>query len=361
MTALATTNGTTLAPHDDAAIMERVIIAGDLSKLQPKERVQYYAAVCRSVGLNPLTKPFEYIQLNGKLTLYALKACTDQLRQIHRISVTLGPAVVDVEAGIVERAAKATHPDGRSDEDVGVCVLPKGGEARANALMKAATKAKRRVTLSICGLSLLDESELDTVRDAKQVTVTAAGEVLDAAPVTAEPEQERAPADSAMVTVPWKKSEDYGKPLGSLPRAKLHSMRIFVAKSVEDPKRKRYIRENQALLDHIDTVIQLSRDAEASGEGMEAAIAGRELEPWNHPEDRVGDGDDDFPPEKPVEPTPDVRNPYPYTFGRGPFAGKTVRDLSDDELGGLINGPSAAMRAETLHACREEWMRRGLQ
>jgi hypothetical protein len=37
------------------------------------------------------------------------------------------------------------------------------GDALANALMKAETKAKRRVTLSICGLGVLDESELETI------------------------------------------------------------------------------------------------------------------------------------------------------------------------------------------------------
>jgi len=35
------------------------------------------------------------------------------------------------------------------------------------------TKAKRRVTLSICGLSFLDETELETVRDARQVPMDA--------------------------------------------------------------------------------------------------------------------------------------------------------------------------------------------
>jgi hypothetical protein len=34
------------------------------------------------------------------------------------------------------------------------------GEARANAMMKAETKAKRRATLAICGLGMLDESEM---------------------------------------------------------------------------------------------------------------------------------------------------------------------------------------------------------
>jgi hypothetical protein len=34
------------------------------------------------------------------------------------------------------------------------------GEARANAMMTAETKGKRRVTLSICGLGVLDETEV---------------------------------------------------------------------------------------------------------------------------------------------------------------------------------------------------------
>ena len=69
------------------AAIENVVIRGDLSKLTEAERTTYYMAVCRSVGLNPLTKPMEYITLNGKLTLYALRNCTDQLRAIHKISV----------------------------------------------------------------------------------------------------------------------------------------------------------------------------------------------------------------------------------------------------------------------------------
>jgi hypothetical protein len=37
------------------------------------------------------------------------------------------------------------------------------GEARANAELKAVTKAKRRATLSICGLGWLDETEVDDI------------------------------------------------------------------------------------------------------------------------------------------------------------------------------------------------------
>ena len=38
-------------------------------------------------------------------------------------------------------------------------------------MMKAETKAKRRVTLSICGLALLDDSEVDSVRGASRVAI----------------------------------------------------------------------------------------------------------------------------------------------------------------------------------------------
>ena len=55
------------------ADIEKVIIGGDLSKLSPQERTSYYMSVCESLILNPLTKPFEYINLNGKLTLYATR------------------------------------------------------------------------------------------------------------------------------------------------------------------------------------------------------------------------------------------------------------------------------------------------
>ena len=53
----------TMAPAEDAQhaipadVMEKVVIGGDLSELNAAQRAEYYAAVCRSLGLNPLTKP----------------------------------------------------------------------------------------------------------------------------------------------------------------------------------------------------------------------------------------------------------------------------------------------------------------
>lgn len=148
----------------DQAALESVIGYGDLTKLNSQQRTAYYAKVCESLGLNPLTRPFEFINLNGKLVFYARRDCTDQLRKIHSVSITIVSRERLDDVYVV--TARASFPDGRVDESIGA--VPVGnakGETLANALMKAETKAKRRVTLAICGLSVLDETELDGARE----------------------------------------------------------------------------------------------------------------------------------------------------------------------------------------------------
>ena len=148
--------------------VEQVIIGGDLAKLNQGERLKYVTALCDSMGLNPLTKPFEFLKLQGRTVLYARKDCADQLRKIHGVSIR----VVDKEDAdglyIVTVQAKDKH--GRADEDMGaVTIAGLRGEAKANAIAKAMTKAKRRVTLSICGLGLLDETEVADIPGAQPV------------------------------------------------------------------------------------------------------------------------------------------------------------------------------------------------
>ncbi len=147
--------------ESNAVIAESVIAKGDLAKLTPAERTDYYKAVCESVGLNPLTQPLAYITLNGKLTLYALKGATDQLRKIYKISVTdMNDSIAE---GVLTVTVKVADADGRTDIAKGaVNIAGLKGEALANQVMKCETKAKRRATLSICGLGMLDESEVET-------------------------------------------------------------------------------------------------------------------------------------------------------------------------------------------------------
>lgn len=154
-----------LAPE----IAEQLMINGDLSNLTVPQRVQYYGVICERSGLDPSTRPFEYIKLNGKLTLYARKACTQQLRRIHSVSVThLDKELTDTLCTITVTIQNA---NGRTDTGVGVVWIENlKGELLANAIMKAETKAKRRATLSICGLGMMDEAEIP--RDRKPVTCT---------------------------------------------------------------------------------------------------------------------------------------------------------------------------------------------
>lgn len=155
-------------PEDKAlvAAIEQAVTAGNLALLSPPQRLFYYKQVCESVGLNPLTRPLDFITLNGKLVLYAKKDATDQIRRIRGVSITRIEKEIAAD-GMCMVTAYARDKDGKEDCDIGALPLPAGGENRANAIMKCITKAKRRVTLSICGLGLNDETELEGLPGAK--------------------------------------------------------------------------------------------------------------------------------------------------------------------------------------------------
>lgn len=139
----------------DGELLEKVVMGGDLSGLSPADRVRYVVAVCRTTGLNPTTRPFEYVKLNGRLMLYPTKSACEQLRKIHGVRI----AIIDRKrlGELYTVIVRAEMPDGRSDESLGaICVKGLGGQPLADAMMKAETKGKRRVTLSIVGLGCLD-------------------------------------------------------------------------------------------------------------------------------------------------------------------------------------------------------------
>ena len=172
----------------DAETLESVVLGGDLSRLKPKARLEYYAAVCKSLKLNPLTKPFEYIPLQGKLILYATKNCTEQLSEKMGISIELGEGKILGDSYVVK--ARATGPDGRFVDATGAVPIGKRqGEDHSNSLMKAETKASRRAVLRYGGLGWLDETEVETIKGAEKVEVDhSTGELQDKMPTeTSEP------------------------------------------------------------------------------------------------------------------------------------------------------------------------------
>jgi hypothetical protein len=148
--------------------IEKVLVTGDLKSLTPEQRTSYYQKVCASLGLNPLTKPFDYLVLNNKLVLYANRNCAEQLRRVYGVSIT--DLCHQVSDGIVTMIVKGRDAQGREDvASASVVISNLKGEALANAYMKAETKAKRRLTLSMCGLGMLDETEVESIPGAQRV------------------------------------------------------------------------------------------------------------------------------------------------------------------------------------------------
>jgi hypothetical protein len=180
-----------VAEDRNAEIAAQVVVKGDLAKLTEVERMTYYVALCRSLGLNPLSRPFEFITLNGKLVLYAKRDATDQLRMIHRVSVS---NLTTAQIGdILAVTAYGRTPDGREDSGLGaVSIRGLAGESLANAMMKAETKAKRRLTLSLVGLGFPSEDEIEDMPEpeaaAPKVTLAerVAARAAEIAPAAAE-------------------------------------------------------------------------------------------------------------------------------------------------------------------------------
>jgi hypothetical protein len=165
MSTPARANGHAAAP---AETLEQVVVAGDLSKLTPAQRLEWYQARCEAAGLDPRTQPFQYLSLQGRLTLYATRAATDSLIASRKLTVEILDRRYDETLGAYEVRCRVTFPDGHHVEDLAAIPLSNlRGEALCNAVMKCVTKAKRRTVLSACGLGMLDESEVESIPQAR--------------------------------------------------------------------------------------------------------------------------------------------------------------------------------------------------
>lgn len=163
-----------LQSTSDESVVSALILNGDLSKLSAADKVKYYNGYCDRLGLDPFTKPFDILKLNGREVLYCTRTGTQQLNKLHSVSHTITSRDLIEAAGVYQVTARASLPDGRCTESIGaVNIGGLKGEAYANAIMKAETKAKRRATLDLLGLGVLDESEVESIPNAQPVELTA--------------------------------------------------------------------------------------------------------------------------------------------------------------------------------------------
>ncbi len=164
------------------AVMERVMLYGDLSLLTAPQRILYYRRYCESLGLNWLTKPFDFMWVKDpqdktreRLILYDNATASAQLRDNRKITIT--SVTHTISDGLVIVTVAGATPDGRTDFEVSAVPLekeewingqrsgaftPLGPTEKANAFMKAVTKAKRRLTRSLAGLNMPDIDDVES-------------------------------------------------------------------------------------------------------------------------------------------------------------------------------------------------------
>jgi hypothetical protein len=193
----------------DPKIQDSIVLRGDLSGLNETQKRDYYLFRCRQVGLDPAAKPFDLLTLNGKQILYANAGATQQLCAIHKLSTQITHRErVD---GIYIVSVRCTGADGRVSENQGaVDVSSLQGERLANAILKATTKAIRRSVLAHCGLGMLDETEVESIPEARRESLVV---TEDPAPLTVEspPDQVyQVPEEGIVFMVPGVK-EAYDK------------------------------------------------------------------------------------------------------------------------------------------------------
>lgn len=165
----------------NAEIIEKIVTKGDLSGLTQEQKLAYLIYTCNKLNLDPAAQPFNLISFRqGNLTkevLYCTKAGAEQLTKNNNVS----HAILEEKEhnGIYIVKARASLPDGRFVEDMGIVDISKGFSGTppnntelANLMLKAVTKAKRRATLSLLGLGMMDETETETLPEAKVIDIS---------------------------------------------------------------------------------------------------------------------------------------------------------------------------------------------
>jgi hypothetical protein len=153
----------------DESLLAKIVQSGNLAYLSESDRLVYYFSYCRQLGLNPLSRPFDYISEGEgdklKISLYPNTIAASQLRDSRNVStrivreeILLDGEVysVLVEARIGDRTEEATGKVGIKLDKYG---KPLSGEAKAKLMKKAESQARRRATLAIVGLDAMGEGD----------------------------------------------------------------------------------------------------------------------------------------------------------------------------------------------------------
>ena len=90
----------------DPAVIESLVLNGDLKGLTPSAKVAYYNYRCQQAGLDPSCKPFDLLTLNGNYTLGRCYGLENQSSPVFAVGYT-NPADPNFDRGYCN--ANRTH------------------------------------------------------------------------------------------------------------------------------------------------------------------------------------------------------------------------------------------------------------
>jgi len=167
MSSLAKSEPSSIIRQDlSEELLAKIVQSGDLAMLSESDRLIYYFTYCRQLGLNPLSKPFDYIQDKGKISLYPNAIAASQLRDKRNVSTRIIKEECLLNGEIFSVLVEASIGD-RTEQATGkISLTGLDGKAKATAMKRAETQARRRATLAIVGLDAIgDEDRKASISD----------------------------------------------------------------------------------------------------------------------------------------------------------------------------------------------------
>ena len=113
-------------------VVERLVVMGDVSGLTPDQRVDYYKGLATAIGVDWVTRPFDYLEVDAgkgekKLVLYPNHGCAEQIRDSRHINTEIMSRQEIGDLYIVE--VRVSTPDGRYEDVTGaVSIVSEEGE-----------------------------------------------------------------------------------------------------------------------------------------------------------------------------------------------------------------------------------------
>jgi hypothetical protein len=199
-------------------IMAKIIESfGDFSVLTKEEINTYTSFLCDKYGLDKSTQPIRFIKDKNSENIipYLTRNATDQLRKNLGISVIEENIQFSPNGLACIVTVKVQDKEGRTDMDTGsVFIGGLVGNEYSDKIMTCVTKAKKRATISLSGIGILDETEVQGIaegvlRESVQSKKSLEGEMSEEEISEEEISKITLLVDNAAKTESWITTEEY--------------------------------------------------------------------------------------------------------------------------------------------------------